>query len=39
MGKARSMHGEKLSSYRVFVGKPEGKISLGSPRCIWEDRS
>jgi hypothetical protein len=23
--------------YRVFVGKPEGEIPLGRPRCIWED--
>jgi hypothetical protein len=23
--------------YRVLVGKPEGKSSLGRPRCRWED--
>jgi hypothetical protein len=23
--------------YRVLVGKPEGKKSLGKPRCRWED--
>jgi hypothetical protein len=23
--------------YRVLVGRPEGKISLGRPRCRWED--
>jgi hypothetical protein len=23
--------------YRVFVGKPEGKSTLGRPRCRWED--
>jgi len=23
--------------YRVLVGKPEGKISLGRPRRRWED--
>jgi hypothetical protein len=23
--------------YRVFVRKPEGKRSLGRPRCRWED--
>jgi hypothetical protein len=22
---------------RVFVGKPDGKRSLGRPRCRWED--
>jgi hypothetical protein len=29
--------GAKLNSYRVFVGKPEGKRPLGSPRRRWED--
>ena len=24
-------------AYRVFVGKPEGKWALGTPRLIWED--
>ena len=23
--------------YRVLVGKPEGKRTLGRPRCRWED--
>jgi hypothetical protein len=23
--------------YRFLVGKPEGKIPLGRPRCRWED--
>jgi hypothetical protein len=23
--------------YRVLVGRPEGKRSLGRPRCRWED--
>jgi hypothetical protein len=23
--------------YRVSVGKPEGKIPLGRPRCRWEE--
>ena len=23
--------------YRVFMGKPEIKRPLGSPRCIWKD--
>jgi len=30
MGEGRGMH-------RVLVGKPEGKIPLGRPRCRWED--
>jgi len=29
--------GEKRGVYRVLVGKPEGKRSLGRPRLIWED--
>jgi hypothetical protein len=29
--------GERRGSYRVFVGKPEGKRPLGRPRCRWED--
>jgi hypothetical protein len=29
MGKACGMNG-------VLVGKPEGKRSLGRPRCTWE---
>jgi hypothetical protein len=28
---------ERGGLYRVFVGKPEGKRSLGRPRLIWED--
>jgi hypothetical protein len=27
---------EKSKVYRVLVGKPEGKRSLGRPRCRWE---
>jgi hypothetical protein len=27
--------GEERKSYKV--GKPEGKIPLGRPRCRWED--
>jgi hypothetical protein len=23
--------------YKVLVGKPEGKIPLGRPKCRWED--
>jgi hypothetical protein len=28
--------GEKMYAYRILVGKPEGKRSLGRPRCRWE---
>jgi len=29
--------GEKRGVYRILVGKPEGKISLGRARHRWED--
>jgi hypothetical protein len=29
--------GEKGNTYRLLVGKPEGKRSLGRPRCRWVD--
>jgi hypothetical protein len=29
--------GEERKVYRVFVGKPEGKRQLGTPRRKWED--
>jgi len=29
--------GERRGIYGVLVGKPEGKRSLGRPRCKWED--
>jgi hypothetical protein len=29
--------GEERGVYRVLVGKPEGKRSLGRPRRRWED--
>jgi len=29
--------GERSGLYRVLVGKPEGKRSLGRPRRRWED--
>jgi hypothetical protein len=29
--------GERRNSYRVLVGKPEGKRPLGRPRRRWED--
>jgi hypothetical protein len=30
-------HGEGRSVYRVFVGSPKVKRSLGRPRSGWED--
>jgi hypothetical protein len=32
-----STNGEKRNAYRLLVGKPEGKRSLGRPRCRWVD--
>jgi len=29
--------GESRDVYRVLVGKPEGKRSLGRLRCRWKD--
>jgi len=29
--------GERRGVYRVLVGRPEGKRSLGRPRYRWED--
>jgi hypothetical protein len=29
--------GRERGAYRVLVGKPEGKRSLGRPRLRWED--
>jgi hypothetical protein len=29
--------GEGRGAYRVFVGNPEGKRSIGRPRRRWED--
>jgi hypothetical protein len=29
--------GEKRNAYRLLVGKPEGRRSLGRPRCRWLD--
>jgi hypothetical protein len=37
MGGACSTNGEKRNACRIFVGKPEGKRSLGRPRRRWED--
>jgi len=37
MGGACSTYGEMRGTYRVLVGKPEGKRSHGRHRCRWED--
>jgi hypothetical protein len=37
MGGACSTYGEGTGAYRVLVGKPEAKRSLGRPRRRWED--
>jgi hypothetical protein len=29
--------GDRRGAYWVLVGRPEGKSSLGRPRCRWED--
>jgi hypothetical protein len=31
------MYGEGRSVYRVLLGRPKGKRSLGRPRRRWED--
>jgi hypothetical protein len=35
MSRACSTNGEKRNAYRILVGKPEGKRSLGRPRRRW----
>jgi len=37
MGGHVARMGEKRGVYRVLVGKPEGKTTLGRPRSRWED--
>jgi hypothetical protein len=37
MDSACSTHGDKSNAYRIFVGKPEGKESLGIPGRRWVD--
>jgi hypothetical protein len=39
MGRASSTNGEKRNSYRILVGKPEGKRPLGRPRSRWVDNN
>jgi len=31
--------GDIRNSYKIFVGKPEGRRPLGRPRCMWEDNT
>jgi hypothetical protein len=35
MGRACSKNGGGEAVYRIFVGKPEGKRPLGTPRLRW----
>jgi hypothetical protein len=37
MGGACSTNGEKRNAYRILVGSPVGKRSLGRTRCRWVD--
>jgi hypothetical protein len=36
MGRTCSSKGEKRDAYRILVGKPEGKRTLGRPRRRWK---
>jgi hypothetical protein len=35
VGRACSTNGEKRNTYRILVGKPEGKRPLVTPRSRW----
>jgi hypothetical protein len=37
MGRACSTNGERRNVYRILVGNPEGRRSLGRPRRRWVD--
>ena len=37
MGRACSQNGEDRSAFKILIGKPTGKRSLGRPRSRWED--
>jgi hypothetical protein len=37
MGGSCSTNGEKRNTYRILLGKPEGKRPLGRPRRRWVD--
>jgi hypothetical protein len=30
---------EKTKTYRILMGKPEGKRPLGRPGCSWDDNN
>jgi hypothetical protein len=32
-----ALMGKKRNAYRIFMGKPDGKIPLKEPRHRWED--
>jgi hypothetical protein len=36
---ACNMNGEKRNTYRLLVGKSQGKRPLGRPICRWVDNS
>jgi hypothetical protein len=38
-GRTCNMHGEKRKAYRISVGKPEGKRTLGRCGCRGEDNN
>jgi hypothetical protein len=31
--------GNKMNTYRILMGKPEGKRPLGRPRSMWVDNN
>jgi hypothetical protein len=35
MGKAFTTNGQIMNTYRILVGKPEGRTSLGRPKFRW----
>jgi hypothetical protein len=37
MGRACNTNGERKNTYRILVGKPEGRRPLGRPRPRWVD--
>ena len=39
MGRTCSTMEEGRGVHKVLVGKPEGKRTLGRPRCRWEDKT
>jgi hypothetical protein len=39
MSEACSTYGERRVTYRILMGKPEGKRPFGKSRCRWEDNN